>query len=112
MIRRHLGLGLLGLALALPASALEWPWSSAAQGDYSYCKGFTVAALAALPVDRLSRIELWLTWNEIVRSQLEEGGLDPSQYQAGRTRFNELLASGDTSRLRAIAEGDCDLGRH
>ena len=99
----------LGLASALPAQALEWPWSEKQEIRYGYCRGFTEGALASFPLERVSRTRLWLNWNRIVRAELPEGSLSPEEYQAGRAKFEELAAEGDLEAMRDIVRHDCRL---
>jgi hypothetical protein len=99
----------LGLAAALPAQAIEWPWSEKHEIRYGYCRGFTEGALASFPLERVSRTRLWLNWNRIVRAELPEGTLSMEEYQAGRAKFDELAAKGDLEGLRNIARHECRL---
>ncbi len=108
-MKRWLPLLTLGLISSLPAQAIEWPWDARADVDYGYCKGFTVGALASIPVERLSRTRLWLNWNQIIRAELPAGAIYEDDYRAGRARFEELLASGDVEAMRDIARHQCRL---
>jgi hypothetical protein len=103
---------LLALVIvAVPAHAFEWPWQHKQLENYSYCKGFVSAGLGAFPVQDLSRIQLWLSWNYVVHAQLEQGELVQEQYEAGRTRFSELLAANDLAALVRVANTDCDYAQ-
>lgn len=102
---------ILALAVvALPAQAFEWPWQKPADVDYSYCKGFVMAGLGEFPVERLSRTDLWLSWNAINRATIADKSIVETDFQAGREQFDSLLSSGDLESLRHIANRDCDLG--
>lgn len=95
--------------VALPVQAFEWPWQEQSTDNYGFCKGFVSTGLGEFPVERLSRIQLWLSWNHINRSELPEGSITPEQLEAGRDRFDTLLASGDLENLLQIANQDCDF---
>jgi hypothetical protein len=96
-----------GLAIAGPAHAFDWPWQERQSADYSFCRGFVHAGLAALPVENLSRIQLWLAWNEVTLAEFERGALDQGQYEAGKARFSSLLESSDIDALLRAATGEC-----
>lgn len=114
MKSRHtarLGAALL-FAITLPAQAFDWPWAQQAEVDYSYCKGFVVAALGDVPVDRLSRTQLWLAWNTINRDAIAPATAPDAAYQNGYEQFHQWLAGGSLDQLRQVANGDCALGRN
>jgi hypothetical protein len=98
--------------LSLPAQAFDWPWQEEREVRYGYCKGFVVAGLAEGPVPDLSRTNLWLAWNTINRAELPEGSIQAEDYEAGRSGFAELLASGNSDSLLDVADGECALGRN
>ncbi|MCP5203435.1 MAG: hypothetical protein H6992_04680 [Pseudomonadales bacterium] len=91
------------------AQAFEWPWDRHQRESYSYCKGFVFAGLAALPVEDLSRIQLWLSWNTVVETEFQRGELVQEQYEAGKARFSSLLDSKDTDALVRLANRQCDF---
>lgn len=102
---------LLALVIvAAPAHAFQWPWEHQQREDYSYCKGFVFAGLGAFPVKDLSRIQLWLSWNNVVQAQFEEDGLNQAQYEAGKERFDSLLAANDLDSLLEMADRECNFG--
>lgn len=101
---------ILALAIAAaPVQAFEWPWQSSASPDFAYCRGFTYAGLGALPVEDLSRTQLWLSWNHINRATHDATDLSTEQYEAGKAKFASLKAGGDTTALLDIANGECDF---
>ena len=99
-------------SMSLPLQAADWPWQEDREVRYGYCKGFVVAGLAEEPVTDLSRTNLWLAFNSINRAELSEGTIADEDVEAGRVRFNELLASADTQALLNVADGECGLGRN
>jgi hypothetical protein len=108
-MKRRMLLMAMGLASALPAQAMEWPWSEKQEVRYGYCRGFTEGALASFPMERVSRTRLWLNWNRIVRAELPGGAPSTEEYQAGRAKFEELAAEGDLEGVRDVVRHDCRL---
>lgn len=108
-MRRPLMLALASLALSAPAFAFDWPWEETKEVRYGYCKGFTVAGLAALPIADLSRTRLWLSWNHINRADLPGGSITEENYGAGADAFNQLAAADRRAELLEIAGDECDL---
>lgn len=104
--------GLVTLGSALPAQAFDWPWADKGEARYSYCKGFVVAGLGSLPVEKLSRTQLWLAWNTINREGIPPATAPDAEYQAGHQQFRQLLEGGGLDQLRQLADGDCALGRN
>ncbi|TXS95250.1 hypothetical protein FV139_04945 [Parahaliea maris] len=100
------------LGTALPAQAFDWPWAEKSEARYSYCKGFVVAGLGSLPVEKLSRTQLWLAWNTINREGIPPATEPDGEYQAGHQQFRQLLEAGSLDQLRQLADGDCALGRN
>jgi hypothetical protein len=108
-----LATALLATAAVVPAArAFDWPWQETHPVQYSYCKGFVVAALGALPVESLSRTQLWLAWNAINRDGIPPATPANDEYSRGRDHFDQLLAGGDLAALRQVADEDCALGRN
>lgn len=107
---------LLALSVAtlicLPAQAIDWPWQEQGSTPYEYCQGFTVASLHQTDLGDLSRIDLWLAWNEIIRNgpALAEAGME--QYQTGFDQVTTLMENDGLQTITDIAEGDCALGRN
>lgn len=102
---------ILALAVvALPAQAFDWPWQQQTHADYSYCKGFVNAGLGEFPVENLSRVKLWLSWNHITRAELPGGIINQDEFKSGSDRFTTLLAASDLDSLLQIANKDCELG--
>ena len=98
------------LVLAAPVQAFEWPWQTESQKNYDYCKGFIFASLGAFPMKGMSRTQLWLNWNHVIQAGLVTVNTGNEQYDAGRSKFDTLLASNDDQTLVDIANGECDLG--
>lgn len=101
---------ILLVIVAAPAQAFEWPWQHQQRESYSYCKGFVSAGLGAFPVQDLSRIQLWLSWNNVVDTQFKQGGVSQDQYDAGKARFDSLLAASDVDSLVRLAGTECNYG--
>lgn len=108
-MRRFFIPALASLALTAPALAFDWPWKEEREVRYGYCKGFTVAGLAALPIEDLSRTDLWLSWNHINRATLPEGSITQENYAAGADAFRQMAAAGNRQQLLEIAGEECDL---
>jgi hypothetical protein len=98
------------LVIAAPVQAFEWPWQAQSKADYGYCKGFISSGLAAFPIKRLSRTQLWLSWNHVIQAGYVTTDAGNAQYSEGKSKFDTLLASSDTPSLVDIAGGECDLG--
>ena len=111
-MNRCIYLLLLSAALAMPAHSFEWPWQSQQDVRHGYCKGFVMAALSQNELGETSRIDLWLTWNHILRAELPEGSIDEQDFQRGRDRLSALIESSDYSGIREVADEECYLGRH
>lgn len=101
------GIVFAGAVFAGSAHAFDWPWQERQSADYSFCRGFVHAGLAALPVESLSRIQLWLAWNDVTVAEFERGALDQGQYEAGKARFSSLLEASDIDGLLRAATGEC-----
>ncbi len=101
----------LALTCSLPAAAFEWPWTEHKDPQYSYCKGFVVAALGT-KVTHLSRTDLWLAWNDINRNGVPANTAWNQDYTNGVQQFYDLQAKNDTEQVKQIANGDCALGRN
>ena len=102
---------MIALAIvALPAQAFDWPWQKKQLEDYSYCKGFLHSGLASSAMTDGSRIKLWLDWNNVTRTQFEQGGISQDQYDAGKASFSSLLASNDTDGILEVVDQDCNYG--
>jgi hypothetical protein len=101
---------ILALAIAAaPVQAFDWPWQTSSDPDFAYCKGFTFAGLAAFPVEKLSRTQLWLSWNHINRASHDGTDLSTEQYDAGKAKFASLQSSSDSAALLELANGECDF---
>lgn len=97
------------MIVAFPSQAYDWPWQDKQHEDYSYCKGFAHSGLASTAVTSVSRIQLWLDWNNVVRTQFEKGTLDEARYAAGKARFESLLAKDEPGAMLKAAQDECDF---
>jgi hypothetical protein len=96
--------------ISLPAHAIDWPWQEEGDIPYEYCKGFTVASLDQTDLGDLSRIDLWLAWNEIIRNGPELADAGAEQYQSAFDQVTALMENGELQTIKDIAGGDCALG--
>ena len=111
-MNRSIYLLLLTAALAMPAQAYEWPWQSKQDVRYGFCKGFVMAGLAQSQLGDNSRIDLWLTWNYILRANLPEGSISEEDFQQGRDQLTALVTSGNFQGIREVTDQKCYLGRN
>ena len=86
--------------------------AASAETDYSWCQGFIIKALSEFPVKGLSRVNLWLDWNEIVSENLVSGNVDQERYQAGRDHFSRLNQEGNAQGIIETSDTDCAVGRN
>lgn len=103
----------LALATVLwPASALafQWPWQEPPEPRVEYCRGFLATGLGSFPLEGLSRIQLWLAWNEVVK--LSPGAVDTAagQYVEGREFFNSMREAGNTRAIIDEVYRSCAVG--
>ena len=98
--------------VCLPAQAIDWPWQEQGEVRYDFCRGFTVASLNQSELGELSRTNLWLAWNYIVRQGPDALSLEAPDYLAGLEQLSSLVSSGDMQGIETIADGDCALGRN
>ena len=104
---------LLAVTLTLTSTsalAIQWPWQEPPETRLEYCRGFLATGLGAFPVDGLSRIQLWLAWNEVVKLTPTAFDTQDAQYLEGRSFFNSMLESGNTQAIIDTADGSCALG--
>ncbi|MCB1702725.1 MAG: hypothetical protein H6985_07235 [Pseudomonadales bacterium] len=99
------------MILAVPAQAFDWPWEQKPLENPSFCRGFAYSGLATNEVKDAIRIQMWMIWNRAAHDQFKLGKLNEQEYEAGKARFNQLLANSDRSELRDAAERECDFGR-
>ncbi len=97
------------MIVAAPAHAFDWPWQDTPRESYSYCRGFVHSGLAQVSEHGVSRIQLWLDWNDATRAQFTGGEIDQVQYEAGRARFSELLSANDTDALLDMVDNQCNF---
>lgn len=105
MIRRIL---LLSVFLSLPATSA---WAADTVND-SFCVGYIRTALGEFPVEGLNRNNLWLAWHETVKSTINANQLSEQDFQSGRDRFKQQLASNNVQAMTDTSDDDCDLGRN
>ena len=101
------------LALVFSSSsalAIQWPWEEPTETRIEYCRGFLAKSLGAFPVAGLSRVQLWLSWNEVVRLTPAEFDTGDTEYQEGRAFFDAKLEAGNTQAIIDEADGACALG--
>ena len=106
---------LLALTLILTAAsagAANWPWQDPAPEDPpEYCKGFVVGGLASREVSGMSRTDLWLAWNYVVRSGIVDTTIASAEFQTGLGQFQTVADTAAANTLVNNAYGDCGLGR-
>jgi hypothetical protein len=102
---------LLALALVTPTvHAVDWPWSERQDAPGIDCIGFLGSGLADSRVTGWSRTELWLAWNRITRDGLPQDASFADRYQAGSSRFDNLITTTKSPDLLDEANGECGLG--
>ncbi len=109
---RWMSAAALAAVIASPVQAIEWPWQEEKETRFGYCKGFVLAGLAEFPIQDLSRTNLWLAWGDINRREQSSEAINAQDFEAGRSEFDNLLASSNRDQLLAIADGECALGRN
>ena len=107
---------LITLILALgatSASALNWPWTAPAiaQQPPEYCKGFVVGGLGSRLVSGMSRTDLWLAWNYVIRSGALDQTTAANEFQAGLAQFQDAPDAATAETVLQQADGECGLGR-
>ena len=103
----------LALALVLSSSttfAIQWPWQDPPEERFDYCRGFLSTSLGAFPVAGLSRVQLWLAWNEVVKATPVEFDTQGAEYLEGREFFNSMLEAGNSQAIIDEAGGTCAMG--
>ena len=103
---------LLVFALAAAqAHALDLPWEDPAPVEQpQYCKGFVVGGLDSKLVSGMSRTDLWLAWNYLIREDAPAQGA-AGDYTAGRQAFQNAADPASADAIVADASGSCGLGR-
>lgn len=96
---------------AASATAANWPWQHSPVDRPDYCKGFVAAALASTQAAGMSRSDLWLAWNYLLRSTSVGAGYKSDEWNAGQAQFTALLDSSDIASVLRDADGSCGLGR-
>ena len=93
-----------------PALSFQWPWQDPPETRIEYCRGFLSTSLGAFPVEGLSRIRLWLAWNEVVKLSPESFDTEAGEYLEGREFFNSMVEAGNNQTIVDEAGGACALG--
>lgn len=92
------------------AMALQWPWQDPPEQNVEYCMGFLMRSLGDFPVEGLSRVQLWLAWNEVMKEVPVGHDSQHPEFQAGKAFFNDMLAAGNTQAIVDEADGACAMG--
>jgi hypothetical protein len=104
---------ILAMALVFSSSAafaIQWPWQEIPETRFDYCRGFLATSLGAYPVQGLSRVRLWLAWNEVVKETSLDFDPNGQEYLEGRKFFNTRLEAGDSQAIIDKAGDACALG--
>jgi hypothetical protein len=98
---------------SISANALDLPWDEPVSGKTTqYCTGFVVGGLASKQVSGVSRTQLWLAWNYVIRAgALGLKGELPEEFQSGRAQFQSVADNRAAENVMQHADGDCGLGR-
>jgi hypothetical protein len=91
------------ITLLLIASPGGW----AEEIRHSWCQGYIVRGLAEFPIQNLSRVDLWLDWNEVSQHNIDSKSFNQDQYQAGRDKFDGLFTAGNNQALIDTYKEDC-----
>jgi hypothetical protein len=90
--------------------AFQWPWQDSPEPRIEYCMGFLMRSLGDFPVEGLSRVQLWLAWNEVMKEvPVGHDGGNP-EFLAGKAFFNDMLAAGNTQAIVDEADETCAMG--
>jgi hypothetical protein len=76
-----------------------------------YCLGFVAGGLASDQLSGMSRTELWLAWNYVIRSGALEPGETGSEYKTGLAQFQNAADAAAAHSMLQEADGECGLGR-
>jgi hypothetical protein len=97
---------------ATSAGATTWPWQAPADGQApEYCKGLVVGGLGSHQVSGMSRTDLWLAWNYVIRSGALDQTAAASEFQAGLAQFQNAPDAASAASILQQADGSCGLGR-
>lgn len=92
--------------------AMDLPWQDTAPVEQpQFCRGFVVGGLDSKHVSGMSRTELWLAWNYLIREGALEQGAAAGDYPAGRQAFQNAVDSAAADAIVSDADGTCGLGR-
>jgi hypothetical protein len=107
---RRLLLALFLVGISAPTLAWQWPWQDTPEQRVEYCMGFLMRSLGDFPVEGLSRVQLWLAWNEVMKEVPVGHDSQHPEFQAGKAFFNDMLAAGNTQAILDQADGACAMG--
>ena len=94
------------------AGAADWPWDDTApKQPPQYCMGFVIGGLNSDEVSGMSRTDLWLAWNYVIRSGALDQATPGSEYTKGREKFQNVADATAAASVVQNADGDCGLGR-
>lgn len=97
---------------AVNAAAMDLPWQDAAPVEQpQYCRGFVIGGLDSKLVSGMSRTDLWLAWNYLIRSGALEQSASAGDYQAGREAFSSASDATAAETVLQDADRNCGLGR-
>ena len=107
---RRIILALFLVGISAPSLAWHWPWQDPPEQRTEYCMGFLMRSLGDFPVDGLSRVQLWLAWNVVMKDvPVGHDGENP-EFLAGKAFFNDMLAAGNTQAIVDEADETCAMG--
>ena len=97
---------------AASAGATTWPWEEPTPDEPpQYCKGLVVGGLASKATSGMSRTELWLAWNYVIRSSNMDQTVAVNEYQEGLQKFQNVADATAAASILQQADGECGLGR-
>ena len=98
--------------IATNANAIDMPWDKSVVNETpEYCKGLVIGGLASNKVAGMSRTELWLAWNYVIRLGALDYDAAKDQFQAGHEQFQNTPNMADANEVVENAKGECGLGR-
>lgn len=105
---------LFALILTAGASSVHasgWPWQKQTDESLAYCQGFVVGGLASSHMEGVSRTDLWLAWNYIIRSGQVDPAAASDEFNAGRDKMSPAIDAAAQQASLEEAYGSCGLGR-
>lgn len=98
-------------SLSTTAAAFQWPWSETSVERVDYCKGFIIGGLSSNQVAGVSRTDLWLAWNYLIRMGMPAKDIVVAEYTQGRDNFPAGMQLADVTALLDDTAEDCGRGR-